>query len=88
MTINVRTVAISSAEGSMMETDRKEAEKKGYPCAEDLERYIKENWIPEEPEKASDEDRVFGITIKERRNSSEKNNNSCDSSNNHGNSVV
>ncbi len=44
----------------MMETDKKEAEKKGYPFEEDLEQYIKENWIPEEPEKASDEDRASG----------------------------
>ncbi len=71
-----------------METDRKEAEKKGYPFAEDLERYIKENWIPEKPEKASDEDRAFGFNIKERRNGSEKKNNSCDSSDNNGNNTI
>ncbi len=46
-----------------METDRNEVEKKRYPFAEDLERYIKENWIPEETEKASNEDRASGIII-------------------------
>ncbi len=64
MTINVRTAAISSAEGSMMDTDRKEVEKKRYPFDEDLEQYIKENWIPEEvveEDRAPEKDGKSGI---------------------------